>query len=111
MCQKPQLLVAPNPTLEFFLTHFPLQDFLTALKKGTLQISGGVRVEVLRSHTSLSFGITTEKKQPSHLHEKGDVMVGVCVYGRGGVQGTVGLNAGKKTWEKTDNNAVIYPHK
>lgn len=59
-------------------------------------------------HTSLSFGITTEK-QLSHLHEKRDVMIGF-VYERGGGCGTVGLNAGKKTWEKTDN-AVIYPHK
>lgn len=77
-------------------------------------LEGGVEVclQVLRLHTSLSFGITTEK-QHSHLHEKS----GVSKRRRSGGWGVVGCgarseersepHAGKGEPEKTDNNSGV----
>lgn len=68
---------------------------------------------MLTVHTSLSFGITTEK-QHSHLHEKSNMGKK-----RGGGEGEKkgggfrdGLaSCGKGNLEKTDNNGLIYTHK
>lgn len=65
------LPTSPSRTLFFSHTLPPLQYFLTALK-GHFADIWGFCVEVLRLHTSLSFGITTEK-QHSHLHEKSNM--------------------------------------
>lgn len=60
---------------------------------------------MLRLHTSLSFGITTEK-QHSHLHEKSSVGEGKgegeCSEGRGSE-----VSCGKGEPEKTDNNGGV----
>lgn len=64
-------------------------DFLTCVKGALCRYFGGgveVCLQVLRLHTSLSFGITTEK-QHSHLHEKS----GVSKRRRGGWGGGGGL--------------------
>lgn len=84
------------------LSHTPSSpNFLTALKGHFVEI-WGFCVEVLRLHTSLSFGITTEK-QHSHLHEKSNVGLGGVggVRGvRGRVWGTAELHAGKRSRRK-----------
>lgn len=120
-CQKPRLCVAAEtrqlhpllPSRRLIHTVSLLSILPYNIKRALCRYLG-VCVEALGLHTSLSFGITTEK-QHSHLHEKSDARVGgfsECVLeGGGAVWGMGELHAGKGTWEKTDNNAVIYPHK
>lgn len=69
---------------------------------------------MLRVHTSLSFGITTEK-QHSHLHEKSSMGKrrggGKGEKKKEGEVGDVLALCGKGNLEKTDNNGVIYSRK
>lgn len=65
------LYLPTSPSLLFF-SHTPSSSYFLTTLKGHFADIWGFCVEVLRLHTSLSFGITTEK-QHSHLHEKSNM--------------------------------------
>lgn len=100
-------LLLNSPSLSSPLSHSlpPLYTSSQALKGHFVDIWGGVCLQVLRLHTSLSFGITTEK-QHSHLHEKSSVGEGK---GEGECSEGCGSEAscGKREPVKTDNNGGI----
>lgn len=106
------LTISPPPPHPTTISLPP--DFLTCVKGALWRYFGGgveVCLQVLRLHTSLSFGITTEK-QHSHLHEKSGVSKRRRSGGGGEGGGTRSEersepHAGKGEPEKTDNNSGV----